>query len=195
FPGPIDRPVFEGSHVALSSGEILRAVDGSQLPLVPGLPRRIYFQRSSDLGQTWGNPEVPPEPRRPIDNYLGDYGDCITRVRRLRDGRLIATGVVRPAGPIPSAGSKAPESGLPVVMFSADEAKTWQPQSIDLTMEQQAPGIWDEWDCAELASGELLGVFRRRDPQNRSKQVRWQGVLRKHGDERTLADYRPAPLE
>ncbi len=195
FPGPIDRPVFEGSHVALSAGAILRAIDGSQLPLVPDLPRRIYFQRSFDLGKTWGKPEIPPEPRRPMEDYLGDYGDCISRVRRLRGGQLIATGVIRPAGPFPHGMSKAPESGQPLVMFSKDEGKTWEPQSIVLSAEQQGPGVWNEWDCAELGGGDLLCVFRRNDPRNRSKQVRWQGVLRKNGQSWTLEKYQPSTLE
>jgi len=195
FPGPVDRPVFGGSHVALAGGAILRAVDGSQLPLVPDLPRRIYFQRSTDLGATWGQPEIAPEPRRPIDDYVGDYGDCITRVRRLRNGNLLATGVVRPEGPIPGPSSKQKESGLPVVMLSNDEGQSWQPQEIELTTNQQGPGIWNEWDCAELASGDLLCVFRRRDPTQPSKQVRWQGVLRRNGKRWQVGDYRPAPLD
>ena len=195
YAGPMDRPVFGGSHVALPEGVILRAIDGSQLPLVPDLPRRIYFQRSQDLGKTWGQPEIPPEPQRPMDDYLGDYGDCITRVRRLRDGRLIATGVSRSAGPMPHGNSKAPESGRPLVMFSKDEGQTWEPQSIVLSAEQQGPGVWNEWDCAELASGDLLCVFRRNDPQNRSKQVRWQGVLKKDEKSWTLENYQPSTLQ
>ncbi len=195
FHGPIDRPVFEGTHVALSDGAILRAIDGSQLPLVPDLPRRIYFQRSHDLGKTWGRPEIPPEPRRPMNDYLGDYGDCISRVRRLRDGQLIATGVVRPDGPFPHGNSKTPDSGLPLVMLSKDEGKTWEPQSIELSAEMQGPGVWNEWDCAELADGDLLCVFRRFDPKNRSKQVRHQGVLKTRGKAWVLEQYRPSTLE
>ena len=121
--------------------------------------------------------------------------DCITRVRRLRDGRLIATGVSRPAGPMPHGNSKTPESGRPVVMFSKDQGQTWEPQSIVLSAEQQGPGVWNEWDCAELASGDLLCVFRRNDPQNRSKQVRWQGVLKKNEKAWTLEGYQPSGLE
>ncbi len=191
FQGPIDRPVFEGSHVALSDGSVLRAVDGSQLPLMPGLPRRVYFQRSHDLGKTWGQPEIPPEPRRPTDDYLGDYGDCITRVRRLRDGRLIATGVARDAGPYSN--SRVPD-GRPVVMFSKDEGQTWEAQSILLSTEQQGPGVWNEWDCAELASGDYLCVFRRSDPGLKSKQVRWQGLLKKNGATWALTQYERSEL-
>ena len=94
FRGPSERPVWGGSHCALAGGGIIRAVDGSQMPS-NDVPRRIFFQRSLDLGKTWGPPEIPAEPRRPIENFLGDFGDCISRVRRLGDGRLMATGGVR----------------------------------------------------------------------------------------------------
>src|SRR6185369_1519583 len=148
FPGPLDRASWGGSHVALADGSILRATDGSQLPLVPNLPRRIFFERSRDLGKTWSKPQIPPEPRRPTDDYLGDFGDCVSRVRRLRDGRLIATGVIRPS-------AKRDGRGEPLVMLSNDDGKTWQPQSLELPAEAHQTGSWDEWDSAELASGEL----------------------------------------
>jgi len=81
-------------------------------------------------------------------------------------------------------------------MLSNDDGKTWQPQSLELPAEAHQTGSWDEWDSAELASGELLCVFRRRDPSNRSKQVRWQGLLMPKGDNRwTLTKYQPAPFE
>lgn len=74
FPGPFDRPSWGGSHCALLDGSILRAIDGSQLPTVPDLPRQIFFQSSSDLGRTWSQPQIPPEPQRPLADYLGDFG-------------------------------------------------------------------------------------------------------------------------
>ena len=187
FPGPIDRPTWGGSHIALSDGAIMRAVDGSQLPLVPDLPRRIYFQRSYDLGKTWGQPEIPPEPGRPME-LLGDYGDCISRVRRLSNGQMIATGVIRP-----DPGNR--RLGEPLLMLSEDEGKTWSPQPIIMTVEHRKPGVWNEWDSAELPDGDLLCVFRRSDPNNPSRQVRWQGLLRKKDNVWVLEDYSPSVLE
>jgi hypothetical protein len=187
FSGPFDRPSWGGSHCALSDGSLLRAIDGSQLPTVPNVPRQIYFQRSMDLGRTWGEPEVPPEPIRPIRGYLGDYGDCISRVRRVSGRRLMATGVVRPD-------PRNRKSGLPLVMFSADDGKTWQRQKIELTALQQQDGAWNEWDCAELANGDFLCIFRRVDPDDRKKQVRWQGTLTRRDDHWTIEDYFPASL-
>jgi len=187
FPGPFDRPSWGGSHCALLNGSILRAVDGSQLPTVPGLPRRIYFQRSADLGKSWGGPEVPPEPQRPVEEYLGDFGDCISRVRRLSDSRLMATGVIRPD-------ARNRRDGRPLVMFSADEGRTWQPQRIELTEPQQEVGAWNEWDFAELPNGRFQCVFRRTDPEDRKKQVRWQGILRISNERGTIEEYGAADL-
>jgi hypothetical protein len=188
FPSPLDRPSWGGSHVALTDGAILRAIDGSQLPLVPNIPRRIYFEQSHDLGKTWARLAIPPEPRRPIENFLGDFGDCISRVRRLKGGRLIATGVIR-------TDATRRTVGEPLVMLSSDEGQSWQPQSIDLPPEATGAGVWNEWDSAELSGDELLCVFRRTDPQNKTKQVRWQGVLRRSGERWKLTDYHAAPLE
>jgi hypothetical protein len=188
FPGPLDRPSWGGSHCALAGGVILRAIDGSQLPLVADLPRRIFFQRSHDLGKSWENPEIPPEPRRPIEGYLGDFGDCISRVRRLSDGRLIATGVIR-------TDQKNRRLGEPLLMFSPDEGRTWQPQKIRLDDQHRGAGVWNEWDCAELPRGKLLCVFRRNDPTMPRTQVRWQGVLAKEGDRWSFENYAPSALE
>ena len=189
FAGPLDRPAWGGSHVALKDGAILRAVDGSQLPLVPGLPRRIFFQRSADLGKTWGKPEVPPEPKRVLpDDYVGDAGDCISRVRRLRDGRLLATGSSR-------TDPTNRRVGELVLLFSADEGHTWESHVVALPPQTRQPGAWDEWDSAELPDGRLLCVFRRTETGNLRKQVRWQGVMRKAADGWVLEEYGPAPFE
>lgn len=189
FTGPFDRPVFGGSYCALTDGTILRAVDGSQLPLAPDLPRRIFFQRSRDFGATWGKPEIPPEPRRTVEDFLGDAGDCITRVRRLKGGRLAATGVSRPD-------PTSRRRGEPLLMLSSDEGRTWTPQRLALPAPASASGVWNEWDSAELPGGDLLCVFRRSDPRQPRKQVRWQGVLKKQGEGAwRLENYGPSPLE
>jgi hypothetical protein len=188
FPGPFDRASWGGSHIALADGSILRATDGSQLPLVPDLPRRIFFERSADLGKTWQRLPLPPEPGRPTDDYLGDFGDCISRVRRLRDGRLLAAGVIRPS-------AERSGAGKPLIMLTGDEGRSWQSQPIDLPPEAKQPRAWNEWDWAELPGGELLCVFRRGDPATRANQVRWQGVLTRQNGGWKLTNYRPAPFE
>ena len=190
FRGPSERPAWGGSHCALKDGSIIRAVDGSQMPS-NDLPRRIFFQRSSDLGKTWGAPEIPPEPGRPIENYIGDFADCITRVRRLSDGRLLATGVARD-DPDP----KKRLSGIGFVMFSKDDGKTWVAHRFKRTTpEMHAYDAWDEWDWAELPNNQFLGVFRRRDPHDTSnKQVRWQGIIHQEGKDWIVSPYQRAPF-
>jgi hypothetical protein len=106
----------------------------------------------------------------------------------MKDGRLLATGVIR-------TDPKRRTVGEPLLMLSRDEGRSWQPQVIDLPPEAIGAGVWNEWDSAELPSGNLLCVFRRTDPQNKSKQVRWQGVLSRAGEKWALTDYRPAPLD
>src|SRR2546421_2050827 len=155
FEGPATRYVWGGSHCPLPDGAILRAVDGSAMPGMD-LPRRVFLQRSHDLGKTWGRPEIPPEPERPFTNYIGDFGDCITRIRRLHDGRLLATGVKR-IDPSPAKRN----IGEPVVMLSDRDGTHWQPLMIDLKPEQRGPNVWDEWDAAELPDENFLCVFRR----------------------------------
>jgi hypothetical protein len=119
---------------------------------------------------------------------VGDFGDCISRVRRLNDGRLLATGVIR-------TNVKERRAGEPLLMLSADDGKTWQPQIIELPPAAKEVGAWNEWDWAELSAGDLLCVFRRTAPEDRRKQVRWQGILARRGNGWSLDAYGPAPLE
>ncbi|MEO7298212.1 MAG: Calx-beta domain-containing protein [Verrucomicrobiota bacterium] len=185
-----DRPVWGGSHCALTNGGIIRAVDGSQLPS-NNVPRTIYFQRSMDQGQTWGPPEIPPEPSRPpqYTNYIGDFADYLGRVRRVSDGRLLATGVKRYD---PSPATRL--LGEPVLMFSSNDGATWNPQTISLSGIQTNYAAWNEWDVAELPSGDFFGVFRRNNPTNSSQQVRYQGRFHKTGSIWILDQYGPAPF-
>jgi hypothetical protein len=189
FAGPSTGFAWGGSHCPLPDGAILRAVDGSAMPDM-NLPRRVFFQRSHDLGKTWGPPEIPPEPSRPVTNYIGDFGDCITRIRRLHDGRLMATGVKR----VDSSPSKR-SLGEPVVMFSDPLGRNWKAVGIETKPEQRGPNVWDEWDRAELANGEFLCVFRRGDPKtNNRKEARWQGLLQRRGQSWVIEQYHPAPF-
>jgi len=187
FSGPATGYVWGGSHCALADGTLLRAVDGSAVPEID-LPRRVFFQRSHDLGRTWGEPEIPPEPIRPVTNYIGDFGDCITRIRHLRGGGLVATGVKR-IDPSPAKRNL----GEPVLMFSDGDGRHWTAQRIELKPEQRGPNVWDEWDSAELADGKFLCVFRRGDPKS-GKEARWQGLLERKGESWTIEKYHPAPF-
>jgi len=190
YAGPSTGYAWGGSHCPLPDGAILRAVDGSAVPGM-NLPRRVFFQRSQDLGRTWGQPEVPPEPSRPVTNYLGDFGDCVTRIRRMQDGRLVATGVKR-YDPDPAKRM----IGEPVVMFSDREGRNWKPLRIELKPEQRGPSVWDEWDSTELRDGNFLCVFRRGDPKTKnSRETRWQGLLQKKSDSWAIEQYHAAPFQ
>jgi hypothetical protein len=190
YSGPSIGYAWGGSHCPLPNGDLLRAVDGSALPDLD-LPRRVFFQRSSDLGQTWTLTEIPPEPLRPVTNFIGDFGDCITRIRLLHDGRFVATGVKR----VDSNPARR-NVGLPVMMFSDKNGQNWKAINLTLTPEQFGPGVWDEWDTAELPDGNFLCVFRCGVPKtNNSREARWQGLLRKHSEVWIIDQYHRAPFE
>ena len=189
FAGPAAGYAWGGSHCPLPDGSILRAVDGSAVPGMD-LPRRVFLQRSNDLGRTWSAPEIPPEPARPVGDFIGDFGDCLTRIRRMHDGRLVATGVKR-IDPSPAKRN----IGEPVAMFSDPAGRNWKPLKIELKPEQRGPNVWDEWDSAEMPDGNFLCVMRRGDPKtNNSREMRWQGVLLKKGDAWAIEQYHPAPF-
>jgi hypothetical protein len=160
FAGPSPGYVWSGSHCPLPDGAILRAVDGSAVPGM-ALPRRVFLQRSKDLGRTWGEPEIPPEPARPV------------------------------ADPNPSTRM----IGEPIVMVADREGKNWKSLKIELRPEQRGANVWDEWDSAELPDGNFLCVFRRGVPNNSSKEMRWQGLLRKKNESWVIEQYHPAPFE
>lgn len=163
-----------GSQIQLKDGSILRAVFGYHLPLNPELPQTGFLQRSTDYGKTWGLPQVLLSPDRVTYR--------VTRIRRLRDGRLIATGGIVDAPPASVTENELTERWRPLLMVSADDGKSWKGPVEVLTPEQAKGWSGEEWDAAELPSGDLLAIFRRRDPVERAKQVRWQGLLRKRGD-------------
>lgn len=62
FRTPAGQMSQGGGQVALRDGTILRAVSGFHLPLIPGLPKTAFPQRSRDGGRTWGEPEVLLDP-------------------------------------------------------------------------------------------------------------------------------------
>jgi hypothetical protein len=156
------------AEAALADGTVLRAVFGFYLPYNPELPQTGFLERSSDGTQTWGKPEVPLDPKK--------YSTWPRRIRLLRDGRLVVLlGVVEaPAG----SQTRAEFSKLvaPMLIVSSDKGRTWQGPIAAIPADQQG-GWTEEFDAAELASGDLLCMFRRADDAKR-----WQGVLKKSGD-------------
>jgi hypothetical protein len=171
-----------GAHLVLPDGTLIRRVNGWDLMPDPNVPHTAYLQRSTDGGKTWGKPRVLLDP----DKFMYQF----SRLRTLRDGRLVATGQVwpTPAGtPAKRLAHVLPEL---LLMTSSDNGKTWVRHHV--TTAEHRGVVWDEWDQAELPSGDLLAMFRRGDPKNRNREVRWQGLLRKKGDSWVLEKFRPA---
>lgn len=185
FRTPAGQMSQGGGQVSLADGTILRAVFGFHLPL-DQVPPTAYLQRSTDGGKTWGEPQVPVSP---------DQVTCrITRLRFLQDGRLLATGGLARVSPREAVEDRLTALWEPLLLVSSDQGKTWS-GPLEVVPREQANG-WggEEWDTAELAGGDLLCVFRRRDPQNLSRQVRWQGLLRKRGAGWVMDQLRPSVL-
>jgi hypothetical protein len=148
------------------------------------VPHTAYLQRLPPGGDHWTAPQVLMDPAR--------FTYQISRLRYLRDGRLIATGNywATPAKTSPERRSAVASTFL--LMVSSDDGRTWRN---GLTIPDDAgylPG--DEWDTAELRDGDLVAVMRTLDSPTSLKPVRRQALLRKHGPGWVLTDLRRAPF-
>ncbi|MFH1924756.1 MAG: sialidase family protein [Planctomycetota bacterium] len=173
-------------ETALSNGTVLRGVWGHYLPYDPKLPKTGYLQRSHDATETWGPPEVLLDPQK--------YSAWPKRIRRLGDGRLIVLGGV---APVPANSLTRHEYGRilePLLMVSEDAGKTWSPPIPVVPPEHRQDWGGEEFDAAELPGGDLICVFRRLNPDGRSGEVRWQGLLEKEGATWVPQHVGPAPF-
>lgn len=160
--------VTNEAQTALTDGTVLRGVFGFYLPYDADLPQTGFVQRSSDGTQTWSKPEVPLDAKK--------YSTWPRRIRVLRDGRVVLlVGLAQAA-----AGSQTREefSKLvePALLVSSDQGRTWK-GPLAATDDEQRSGWTEEFDIAELASGDLLCIFRRA-----SDDKRWQSMLKKSDD-------------
>ena len=174
------------AQTALHDGTIIRGVWGFYLPYDPEVPKTGYLQRSIDGSKTWGPPEVLLDPTK--------YSAWPKRLRVLRDGRLIVIGGV--ANVPANSRTREEYSGLfqPLLLVSSDQGKTWKGPIAVVPAEHASKWGGEEFDAAELPNGDLLCVFRRPDPNQAGREVRWQGVLQKSGDTWTPSDVGPAPF-
>ncbi|MBS0664307.1 MAG: exo-alpha-sialidase [Verrucomicrobia bacterium] len=175
-------------ETALPDGTVVRGVWGQYLPYNPELPKTGYLQRSRDGTRTWGPPEVFLDPKR--------YVTWPKRLRVLRDGRLLLVGGVERVPVDGRARIGDPRHLEPLLAVSSDGGHTWS-EPIDLLPPEAKTKPWggEEYDAAELPNGDLLCVFRRPDPdQTPRREVRWQGVLRKHGATWVPGWVAPAPF-
>ncbi len=161
------------AQVALADGVIVRAVWGQYLPFDDTFPKTGCLQRSHDGGKTWSGPEKPLlDPKR--------FTTYPTRLRLLRDGRLMVTGgILRvPAGTLAANVNRAPIE--PLMMTSSNGGKTWSKPVTVVPDPYRANWSGEEYDVAELATGNLLCVFRTVDPTLKTnREVRWQALLKR----------------
>lgn len=164
------------SEEVLADGTLLRAVWGPYLPY-DDVPRTGYMERSADRGNTWSGPEV-------IYDEPG-YMFWPKRVRRLRDGRVLAGG-----GLIRTDPAHDHRHGwfrdATVALFVADaEGRAWQGPIDAAPREERGDlSLTEEFDWAELEDGDLLLVIRAA-----AGAQRLQTRLHKAGD-----GWRPGPV-
>jgi len=202
FDGPLAYCAPGGQEAVLNDGSVLRGVFGYFLPTMD-VPQSAFLQRSTDGCRTWSKPQILGDPSKETWR--------LTRLRRLRDGRLIATGG-RSRVPSTSPIAQVWRIWEPLLIVSEDDGRTWS-SPIDFLPKAENQGWLEEWDTAELASGDLLCVFRRVNPDkliddpaypgrkvartwnpSPKDQIRWQAVLVKDGKTWRLGPNGPAPF-
>ena len=167
FKTPAGQMSQGGPQIALPDSTIIRAVFGYHLPLDADIPKTGYLQRSTDGGKTWGERQVLFDPET--------YTYRFTRLRWLRDGRMVGLGGIASVNSNKASGDRITELWRPMFVVSSDSGKTWK------QLEILPEGEWtswggEEWDIAELANGDLLAVFRRLDPDDRQEASALAGI-------------------
>ena len=185
FKTPVGQMSQGGPQIALPDGTIIRAAFGYHLPLDADVPKTGYLQRSTDGGKTWGERQVLFDPESVTYRF--------TRLRWLRDGRMVGLGGIAAVKSDSASGERITELWRPLFVVSGDSGKTWKQLEILPEGERTSWG-GEEWDIAELQNGDLLAVFRRLDPDDRKKQARWQALLKKSGDLWTVENLRRSVL-
>jgi hypothetical protein len=185
FRSPMNGVTGE-CETAVRDGTVIRGVWGYYLPFDPHLPQTGYLERSLDGTKTWGKPEVLLDPKQ--------YTAWPKRIRQLRDGRLIITGGLARLPANSRTRAEYSELFEPLLLVSDDDGKTWSFPLPVVPADQRERWGGEEFDVAELLWGDLLCVFRRADPQNSGREVRWQGLLQKQGNRWIPQKAGPAPF-
>ncbi len=184
FKAVFPHPYAAQGLFVLADGSLLRRVNGWDLLHDPAVPHTAYLQRLAPGATAWSAPQVL------LDPATRTYQ--LSRLRRLRDGRLLATGQVWdvPAGTAHAEMSRAPARHLLAV--SADEGRTWTSTAVAIPAGAYV-GV-NEWDAAELPGGDLLAVFRTRRAADDGTAVRRQGILKQDGGSWTLVEVTDPPF-
>ena len=177
FVSCMNGAAYHRSQLALPDGTVLRAIWGRYLPYnKPPVPQTGYLERSSDGTKSWHALKPVLDPAK--------YTMIISKLDSLRDGRLLALGGIAEV-PADNNFSRYELSAkqFPGLLVSDDGGMTWKGPLAVVPPEHTENWGGEEFDVAELANGDLMCVFRRRDPESDgSREVRWQGLLKKQGD-------------
>jgi hypothetical protein len=166
--------MWGGGILALQGGTLLRDAWGQGLPCWD-VRQTGFLQRSSDGAKTWGAPEYLSG-----DPHLQAWPK---RLRRLRDGRLLLTGAFSPYEEDKwSWDAQLPKLRPCLWVSDGPDGKSWTgPLAIAPEGVRYAG---EEWDAAELDSGDLLAVLRTATYDaagSTSSQERRQAILAKRG--------------
>jgi len=183
------RSLYPQSHaaqgtIALEDGSLLRRVNGFDLAHDRSVPQTAYLQRLAPGARNWSPPQVLLDERR--------YIYQLSRIRRLRDGRLVALGQYWrvPAGSSRARLDRAPASHL--LMVSGNDGRTWRRNPVDIPRNRYV--TVNEWDVAEVPNGDLVAVFRSGRSPRSSEAVRRQGLFTKRGRGWELTRVSDAPF-
>jgi photosystem II stability/assembly factor-like uncharacterized protein len=176
----------QGSVVVLDDGTLVRTGWGQSLTYCDVRPTG-FLQRSSDGAKTWGSPEYLSP-----DTHLQTFP---TRIRRLRDGRLMITGGAASFDPQDWHWMDILSKTRHCLWISNDpHGKSWSgPQYVTAG----ADFACEEWDTAQLDNGDLLAVFRAITYDNAGravKQDRRQSILTQQDDTWTPGAITPTPF-
>jgi hypothetical protein len=162
-----------GPQIALPNETIVRAVFGYHLPLNLEIPKTGFLQRSTDGARSWGPPQVLLDADR--------FTYRVTRLRWLRDGRMVALGGIASVPPSKVTEVKLTDLWRPLLLVSEDEGESWSAPIVIASEKEHLSWGGEEWDVAELANGDLLAVFRRAESKGSPDRKRWQALLKKRG--------------
>ncbi|WP_166380446.1 sialidase family protein [Catellatospora methionotrophica] len=170
-------PFTPQAGIQLDDGTLIRRVNGEDFQYDLGVQATAFLQKLAPGATAWSAPQYLLSP--------ATYTYQISRIRRLTDGRLIAIGQ-RWDAPAGSRVKSTPAHHL--IMVSADDGATWS-QALTVAAGTTAPYV-NEWDVAELDSGDLIAVFRTAG----SAGLPEQALLVKSGSGWVMTDVSDTPF-
>lgn len=193
FKAPGSTAYTPQATIGLKDGTVLRRVNGDDLRNDSNVVHTAFLQKLAAGSNSWSPAQVLWDPSQ----YMYQF----SRIRYLRDGRLIATGQLWQVPADPEPNKVTAKSKRVLLMTSADEGKTWKES---LTIPSGTNLYPDEWDTAELPNGNLLAVFRTfklnadgsfaLDTNGKKILIRRQALLQKNNSSWTLTNLKDAPF-